>query len=386
MNPPLEERLRAHFADRAANEPVPPPDLDRVMARRQDAQSERGRWSGTRRDHRRPWLLAAAACLVVVVAAASAIALRDDTRGRTVTGESPEPVPGDDTPPRPTTTEPPSTSVPGTNPSTGASAATTPDESAAPSAGSSGRAVVVALEGVLGWWDGDGWVRADSGAPPPARAGDEYRIVRLDDAITTATGSGPTTGCGPGGDDFTVDVGLRHPEDRLAPTAVAVSGVADPRPRSVSVLDPRADVYRSAAVAVLADLGVVDDDPDVVQVVRGDLEGDGVDEVFVAVQRVTDPATLFAAPGDYSVIFVRRVVGGEVLTSVLAQSIAPDPQPPEQTPFVAVGRISALADLNSDGRMEVVTHDTYYEGTDAIVHEAQAGGGFVEVLSAGCGA
>ena len=36
--------------------------------------------------------------------------------------------------------------------------------------------------------------------------------------------------------------------------------------------------------------------------------------------------------------------------------------------------------------MEVVTHDTYYEGTDAIVHEAQAGGGFVEVLSAGCGA
>ena len=76
MNPPLEERLRAHFADRAANEPVPPPDLDRVMARRQDAQSERGRWSGTRRDHRRPWLLAAAACLVVVVAAASAIARR----------------------------------------------------------------------------------------------------------------------------------------------------------------------------------------------------------------------------------------------------------------------------------------------------------------------
>jgi len=152
------------------------------------------------------------------------------------------------------------------------------------------------------------------------------------------------------------------------------------------VLDPQAEVYRTAAAAVLADLGIEDADPDVVQVVRSDLEGDGIDEVLVAVQRLSDPETLFAADGDYSVVFVRRVVGGEVKTSVLAQSNAPDPQLPDQTPFVDVLRISALADLNGDGRMEVVLDGSYYEGSSTVVYEAEPDGRLVEVLRAGCGA
>lgn len=387
MNPSLEDRLRAHFADRAAREPVPPPDLDRVLARRHEGPVvRRRRGFGDSRQHPSPWLVAAAACLVAAVAVAGAIALRDDSPNRTVIGKSPERDPGDELTPRPTTTAPDTSAVPDTTTSTDGSAGATHDTSAPPPDGAAGPAVAVALDGVLGWWDGQAWVRGDSGAEVPARGGEAYRIVRLDEAITTAIGSAPNEGCELNTNDVGVDVGITHPDDRLAPTPVAVSGVADPRPRPVVVLDPQTDVYRTAARDVLRDLGVDDADPDVVQVVRSDLEGDGSDEVLVAVQRVSDPGTLFAAPGDYSVVFVRRVVGGKVRTSVVAQSIAPDPRPEGQTPFVEVIRIAALADLNGDGRMEAVLDGTYYEGADTVVYEAQSGGRLVEVLRAGCGA
>jgi len=386
-NPSLEDRLRAHFADRAAHEPVPPPDFERVLARQQEgALARRRRGFRSPRHQPRPWLVAAAACLVFAVAAAGAIALRDDSPGRTVIGKPPEQDPGDETPTRPTTSAPITSRVPDTTPSTDASAEANSDAPTPAPDGVGGPPVAVALEGVLGWWDGQAWVRADSGARLPARGGEKYRIVRLDEPITTATGSAPNEGCELDDNDVGVDVGITHPDDRLAPTPVAVSGVAEPRPRAVVLLDPQAEVYRTAAAAVLADLGIEDADPDVVQVVRSDLEGDGIDEVLVAVQRLSDPETLFAADGDYSVVFVRRVVGGEVKTSVLAQSNAPDPQLPDQTPFVDVLRISALADLNGDGRMEVVLDGSYYEGSSTVVYEAEPDGRLVEVLRAGCGA
>ena len=219
------------------------------------------------------------------------------------------------------------------------------------------RSVVVSVDGVLGWWFGARFVRG-RGQAVPVSGGETYTIVGLD-GTSTAIGSPPGPGCGLGDPEpVTIDVGLEYPEDRLAPLPIAVTGVPDPAPRPVVDLASQA-AYVQAAVAALADLGVDDPSPELVQLLRTDFEGDGVDEVLIVAERLSDPDTLFAQPGDYSVLLLRQVVDEQV-TTVVAESVA-DPGP-DETPFVQLTRVGAAADLDGDGTMELVTSGVYYEG------------------------
>jgi hypothetical protein len=125
-------------------------------------------------------------------------------------------------------------------------------------------------------------------------------------------------------------------------------------------------------------------EPVVVQVLRVDLEGDGVDEVIVVAEAITGPG-LFPEPGDYSIAFLRRVVDGEVQTAILGESI-PDEPAEGETPFILSFRVGAVADLSGDGRMEVVLSIAYYEGAGVEVWEyVDDDLGPVRVIGQGCG-
>jgi hypothetical protein len=303
-----------------------------------------------------------------VAGVAGALVLTGDDGSRVRTGDPSTTTTPDRDADRPTPSAPApprsSTTVPG-------STTTTP-----PPAGTAPTGPIVAREGILGSWSGSAWVRWDVGAAAPG--GDEYQIVRLGDPITTAVGRASTVTCSvqsePG-----VDVGLGFTGRPLDPAPIAVTGVADPRPRPVAVLGTADPAYREAAVDVLAGLGITGADPTISQVVRADLDGDGADEVVVVAERLADPEGLVAQEGDYSVAFVRRVEGGDVRSTVIASSVA------EGGPFVEVFRVGAFADLNGDGRMEIVLDGLYYEGSAVTVHELRADGTVPEVLSAGCG-
>jgi hypothetical protein len=372
--PPLEDRLRAHFADRAAREPLEEPDLDAVMAGRRLVALPP---SAAR--HRPPvrWMAVGGVAAACAVAAATLVAL-DAGRGRvdvappahrptTTTERHPSPAPGP-------TTSPPPPSAPGTT--------TAPDP--APPPPTPGTAVAVSRGEVLGWWDGQGWVEPDPDRTAPVAGGEQYQIVHLGDTVTNATGSGLRTGCDVASErPSAVDVGPPQTGPDRDSSPVAVTGVPDPRPRPVTVIDPSGATYRAAAAEVLAGLGIDDPQPAVRQVVRGDLAGDGTYEVFVVVERLTDPEGLIAGKGDYSVVFMRRMVAGELRTFVVAQSIADSRA--GATPFVQAHDLDALADLNGDGRMEVVVGYRYYEGAGTAVYEVAPDGGLVQVLYRGCG-
>lgn len=160
---------------------------------------------------------------------------------------------------------------------------------------------------------------------------------------------------------------------------MAVTGVDDPQPRPVEILDPSGSTYRDAARDVLADLGVNEDDPNVVQAVRADLDDDGSDEVLVVVENIT---RLLGPPaGDYSIVFLRKVVDGAITTTVLEGRVT---QADEQS--VDQLRVDAVADVNGDGRMEIVTHILYYEGAGQRVIELHADGGLGKPIQGWCGA
>jgi DNA-directed RNA polymerase specialized sigma24 family protein len=376
---PIEHRLRAHYANRAAQEPLSGLDADRALARAR-AVAERGE-PGTGRDgdrrgqdkrassrlgmplapqrggvvqlvRRQPVRAAGVAAVAVALAIAAGVVAQDDPSRVTT-----DPAPGPTTPP---------TSAP---------------ESAE---GSRPTGPIVSAEGILGTWSSSEWVPWQSGDVPPV--GDEFRIVRLDEPITTAVGEAGA-GCAVTDEYGGVDVGLEYGSQPFASRSIAVAGVVDPRPRPVEVLDASAAVYRESAAAVVAGLGISDPAPQVVQAVRSDLDGDGVAEDVVVAERVHDPTRLVGSADDYAVVFLRQGAGGDVETSVIASSIASsiDDPLPGRAPVIDLYRLSALADLNGDGRMEIVLNGGWYEGSWTAVHELRPDGTAPEVLYVQCG-
>jgi hypothetical protein len=250
----------------------------------------------------------------------------------------------------------------------------------------SGNPVIVGPESVAGWWDGQQWVAATGGVSQvPVKGGESYKLVRLGDPIVTAAGSVAKDGCETNPGTSKIDIpGLVRKFADAEPPPIAVSEVDNPRPRAVEVLNPQSKLYKDAAAQLLRERGIDDDDADVVQVVRADLDDDGKNEVIVVAERLADPQSLFARVGDYSIVFLRRVVDERLITTVVEEYVPV--ARPEETPFITSQRVAAVADLNGDGRMELALAGRYYEGAGVNFHELKGDGTIPEVLRSGCGA
>lgn len=245
--------------------------------------------------------------------------------------------------------------------------------------------LVVGPDSVAGWWDGSRWVQADATNAVPAQGGEDYLIVGLDRVAGTDTGSEPAEGCEPvpGSTKIQIPALVRSFADPLEQTRIAVHGVEHPVPREVEQL-PASTPYVEAARSLLAERGIDLESPEVLQVVRADLNGDGRDEVAGVAEHLTNPGTLLAEPGDYSIVFVRSVVNEQVVTSVIAETVAE--AEPGVSPFVQSHRVAAVADLNGDGVMELAVAGKYYEGASVVFYELGGDGRMHRILSSGCGA
>ena len=272
----------------------------------------------------------------------STTTLTDEERSRNVGTQDPTAIPPDSTAP--------------------------PDSSGARGADvESGASVIVTAEGVAGWWDGSRWLAGDTDEPLPLRGGEQFQVLLAGTEPTAAVAAPPDGGC-----EFNDAPGvpglIPRTEDWPQTSPIAVSGVADPLPRPVTVSSGQPDVYRAAATEVLADLGVDDDRPELAQVIIADLDGDGSDEVVVTADRWSEliPAT----PGDYSMTFIRSAREGTVTTTVLAFDHAPVRTYADgEFAINYVHRVSAIADMNGDGTMELALESMYYEGSSTEIYE-----------------
>lgn len=141
--------------------------------------------------------------------------------------------------------------------------------------------------------------------------------------------------------------------------------------------------YKTIVANYLKSKGIVKPVVNITQAYRVDLEGDGRDEVLITATRYKDGLSSHASVGDYSVILLRKTVGKSVVTYELAGEYIK-----KKVEFGAPMEfnISAVADLNGDGKMEIATYGAYYEGEAAGAYE-MIGGKPVEIkaLSIGCG-
>ena len=266
--------------------------------------------------------------------------------------------------------DPAATTTTTTPPTTGTSVATTgtQPEGVPP--------VVVSRYGLMGWWDGD-WVVPEDIGDVPVVGGEQYQVVMLDQPQTLAIGSAPRL-CEPSLTPV-LDLDPPLPGDFGDAGAIAVVSSWELRPSATAVVEELAEVHHAAVIEVLEPLGILSE-PDVYQQLVVDLEGDGTDEVIIVARHVADD--VIARPGDYSVVLLRKSIDGEWQTAILETSLA-EPN----SPYVLSHSVAAVADLNGDGKMEIVVDAVYYEGAGSVAYEyINDDLGPQSVLTGGCGA
>ncbi|MDQ2806620.1 MAG: VCBS repeat-containing protein [Chloroflexota bacterium] len=244
-----------------------------------------------------------------------------------------------------------------------------------PGGPATGAAIDLTAQCLLGGVQNGKWISGTLSAAT-LKGGETYRLYSLTTALGTGRGSAPESVGEPC--EVTQQVAITP-----APAAalVAVGGTWNPQPRVVRAESTDQEVYRQAAAVVLRAHGIANPQVHLTQVLRVDLEGDGEAEVLVTATYYTDGVTPHAAAGDYSVVFLRKVVAGKVETVVLAGDYYP-----QAVEFGAsqTYRVTGVLDLNGDGVLEVLVYGEYYEGAGTSVYEIK-GTHVEEVLSCGCG-
>ena len=254
----------------------------------------------------------------------------------------------------------------------------------------SGNNVIVAAQGVLGWTIDSEWIEVDG--PPvdpstiPAEDGDLYRVLRSGSPTSIAVpGTAPAEGCPPTpgyAAEITIEDPMFNADGWPYTYPIAISSNWDLTPHDVESLSLESEIYKGFASEVLADLEIFDADPNLITLVRADLEGDGIDEVIVGAERITG-SLISPSPGDYSILFLRKIIDGEVIQ----QLISGDVQVGEVSGMLNFSRLIAVADLNGDNRMEIAVQYGYYEGSSTGILEYKNDvEGLQLVLGVGCGA
>lgn len=237
--------------------------------------------------------------------------------------------------------------------------------------------VVAAGFGALGWWDGADWVQVEPATALPVAGGEDYQVALI--GLEAIIAGGPaTTLCDPLNNPGVVFENEQVLGDWPGPLGVAISAPWVIVPHLVEQMEDDG-TYSAFAGELLAERGLDVPNPVMKQILHVDLEGDGVNEVLVVAEDVSEG--LIAQDGDYSIAFVRRSVSGDVQTDILGESVIVI----ADNPVVNSYSVGAVADLNGDARMEIVLTAAYYEGIFVEVWEYGAEGP-VPRISAGCGA
>ncbi len=221
------------------------------------------------------------------------------------------------------------------------------------------------------------WLAYDVAAP--LLGGSEtYRLYSQTAEVGEVSGSRPEEYGAPCEDVRQVTLSAGGRDD-----LVAVAATWEVLPRLPEDMDTNAPVYREAVAQLLRENGLAEPDVQITRIIRIDLDDDGVDEVLLsATYQANGDLMPGTEAGDYSLVALRTVVAGEVQTTIIEQDIYP-----EAAEFAAPTKFTlrGVADLNGDGRLEVLIDSSYYEGGALAIYDIN-GPAVTNVLGVGCGA
>jgi hypothetical protein len=228
------------------------------------------------------------------------------------------------------------------------------------------------------------WIKAAEAAK---LIGDEttYRVYGLTGALDEAKAGKPKQGDGPCEGTLFVSLSPK-PENGVMAIAAPWNALL----RKPQVIDPTQKVYLDAVRDFLKTKGIEQSKAKIDSILRVDLEGDGEEEVLISATNYfkKDNSVPTRSPaGSYSMVLMRRVVGGKVETQLVEGEFHPNAYVRKGDNFDAPNahKVIAILDLDGDGKMEIVVGSNYYEGEQITIYRCDSKR--VEaLLSVSCGA
>jgi len=156
----------------------------------------------------------------------------------------------------------------------------------------------------------------------------------------------------------------------LAKTGIAIASPSwNVMPRLPKALDVKNPTYLQIVRDILKGAGLKNPKVSISQAYAIDLDGDGVEEIVIVANRFVHGAHLGglaeqqAQAGDYTLVLVRKTIGEQTQNIFVVKAVWLEPG----GGLARANRLSAIADLNGDGVMELVVYNEYYEGSDSDV-------------------
>ncbi|CAN5500697.1 hypothetical protein BH10ACI1_BH10ACI1_28000 [soil metagenome] len=154
-------------------------------------------------------------------------------------------------------------------------------------------------------------------------------------------------------------------------------------PQTPTALNLTDKTYMKIVSDILRSKGLTRAKARIEQAVRVDLDGDGINEVILTASSYAGNIQPNAKVGDYSFVLLRKIVGGKVKNIMIAEEYIKNKI---DYGIPSHFEVSAIADLNGDGKMEIVLFGEYYEGSGASVYEIKSDKLMkIKELETGCG-
>ncbi len=210
------------------------------------------------------------------------------------------------------------------------------------------------LKGLLGGVENGKWILASETAKSKLK-NQEFSLVELSGAGKSVILRGRVYGHENPCDEF---YRMEFGKDFNSGVAVGVGTRWNLQPRISQMLECDSKIYNQVVKKLLAMKGLPKSFIQIKQAYKVDLEGDGTDAVVIAATHYKQDASPSAAAGDYSFVTVRKIIGSKVEEILVDGDFHK-----KGVEFGApnVYEVSAIADLNGDGKMEVVVYGEYYE-------------------------
>jgi len=235
---------------------------------------------------------------------------------------------------------------------------------------------------LLGVISGDQWLQPVTSAES-IPGGETYRLYNLNGEVASSAGAKPAKGEEPCTDTWYVTL---SPFPQSRGSLIAVGGPWNAMPRPVKLTSTEQPVYKEATAEILRSQGIANPRVNLTQVLRVDLDGDGVEEVLVSASNYEKPGSggglrPDARAGDYSLVFLRKVVQGQVVTRIITGEYYPKAK---KFNAPAAHRVIGVLDLNGDGILEIVLSGRYFEGDWVDAYRVE-GAKVIKLFSMGCG-
>ena len=117
---------------------------------------------------------------------------------------------------------------------------------------------------------------------------------------------------------------------------------------------------------ILADNGLFGETVKISEIIKLDIEGDGVDEVLIIASNANSSDMV---NGQYSIVVMRKIMEGNVESIFLIKDIRTNLPTELNTRTIYEYELCEVVDLNYDGVCELLIKREYYEGHCYQVYE-----------------